>query len=232
MNEMPAVQPSTPKLLPSTQIHAAPNVHLPAHPPCTPHGWKKRFHTFNGFGYKMWWGFGFFHPVSLHNLTFFIESQEPCSSGFLLPIQRGRINNVVVFKDRFLEFALWCENILQWKRERDRERRKSGEKINHWFPGLGITEWHTTVTHCSQFNNRKQQASATVLIQKSPHWKRRLCFPDRAEVWFTKPPTVNRLEKCAEVKNLCPSKLSKPAIALPLFVCLTVKCVCSTRSHL
>lgn len=116
------------KSAPQHPIHAAPNLHLPAHPPSTPYGWRERFHTFNGFGYKMWWGFGFFHPVSLHNLTFFIESQEPRSSGFLLPVQRGRINNVVVFKDRFLKFALWCENILQWERERDRERGREKKK--------------------------------------------------------------------------------------------------------
>lgn len=64
-------------------------------------------------------------------MTFFIESQEPRSSGFLLPVQRGRINNVVVFKDRFLKFALWCENILQGgERERDRERGR--EKKKRW----------------------------------------------------------------------------------------------------
>lgn len=118
------------KSAPQHPIHAAPNPHLPAHPPSTPYGWRERFHTFNGFGYKMWWGFGFFHPVSLHNLTFFIESQEPRSSGFLLPVQRGRINNVVVFKDRFLKFALWCENILQWERERERDRGR--EKKKRW----------------------------------------------------------------------------------------------------
>lgn len=138
-DEALTVQPSTPLklyshhpcflvLLPNTPIHTAPNLHLQTQPPSTPQRWRERFHTFNGFGYKMWWGFGFFHPVSLHNLTFFIESQEPRSSGFLLPVQRGRINNVVVFKDRFFKFALWCENILQRERERGRERRKSNGK--------------------------------------------------------------------------------------------------------
>lgn len=135
-DEMLTVQPSTfPKcskhnpcflvLQPNTLIQEAPNLKLQTHPPHTAlMGGTGRFHTFNGFGYKMWWGFGFFHSVSLHNLTFFIESQEPRSSGFLLPVQRGRINNVVVFKDRFLKFALRCENILQWERE--------GEKKKQW----------------------------------------------------------------------------------------------------
>lgn len=70
------------------------------------------------------------------------------------------------------------------KRQREREREeKEVERINHWFPKLGITEWYRTVTHYSQFNNRKQQASATVLIQKTPQWKRRLRF--RAVVYKT-----------------------------------------------
>lgn len=132
-DEMLTVQPSTflkcHKYCPwflvlqlNTPIREAPDLKLQTPPPHTPlMGGVGRFHTFNGFGYKMWWGFGFFHSVSLHNLTFFIESQEPRSSGFLLPIQRGRINNVVVFKDGFLKFALWCENILQWEREKKKQ---------------------------------------------------------------------------------------------------------------
>lgn len=74
--------------------------------------------------------------------------------------------------------------VRERKRQREREREeKEVERINHWFPKLGITEWYRTVTHYSQFNNRKQQASATVLIQKTPQWKRRLRF--RAVVYKT-----------------------------------------------
>lgn len=86
----------------------------------TARGLKKKrssFHTFNRFWYKMWWGLGFLHSVPLHNLTFFIESQKPCSAWFLLTVQCRRIDHIVVFKHRFLKFAFRSENIL-WKKGR------------------------------------------------------------------------------------------------------------------
>lgn len=87
---------------------------------------KKRSsaHTFNRFWYKMWWGLGFLHSVPLHNLTFLIESQKPSSAWFLLTVQCGRIDHIVVFKHRFLKFAFWSENILQKDKKEDTKERK------------------------------------------------------------------------------------------------------------
>lgn len=174
-DEMLTVQPSTflkcykhcPCFLvlqPKTPIQEAPNLQLQTPPPHTPlmEG-ASRFHTFNGFGYKMWWGFGFFHSVSLHNLTFFIESQEPCSAGFLLPVQRGRINNVVVFKDRFLKFALWCENILQWEREKKKQWKELITHLLNWAL-LSDTRWSRIAVSLTIENNRRQQYQLPAII--------------------------------------------------------------------
>lgn len=52
------------------------------------------------------------HVVSLHDSTLLVQPQVPGPTRGLLPVQHGRVGDVIVLKHRFLELALWGKMLL------------------------------------------------------------------------------------------------------------------------
>lgn len=53
------------------------------------------------------------HVVALHDAALLVESQVPGPTRGLLPVQHGRIGDVVVLKHRLLELTLRGEMLLR-----------------------------------------------------------------------------------------------------------------------
>jgi len=56
---------------------------------------------------------GLLDAVSLHDLSVPIDADVPGPPRLGLPVQDGRVGDVVVLKHTLLELALWCEVFLQ-----------------------------------------------------------------------------------------------------------------------
>lgn len=67
--------------------------------------------NFDGPGHKVRRGLGFLHPVALHDLPFFRETQKPGAARLLLPVHSGRVDHIVVLENRLLEPTFWREHL-------------------------------------------------------------------------------------------------------------------------
>lgn len=74
--------------------------------------------TFYGFRQEVCSWFGLFDPVAFHSLALLIQAQEPGPARFLLPVQHGAVDDVVVLKHRLFKLALCCKQLLQTQRHK------------------------------------------------------------------------------------------------------------------
>lgn len=70
--------------------------------------------------------FGFLYSVSFHDLPFFIQSQKPGSTRFLLSVQHRWVNYVIVFKNRFFKLAFRRKKFLSREEEEMTVRENNG----------------------------------------------------------------------------------------------------------
>lgn len=70
--------------------------------------------------------FGFLYSVSFHDLPFFIQSQKPGSTRFLLSVQHRWVNYIIVFKNRFFKLAFRRKKFLSREEEERTVRENNG----------------------------------------------------------------------------------------------------------
>lgn len=82
--------------------------------------------TFDEFGQEVRGPFRLFDPVPLHDLSVSVDPDVPGSTRLGLPVQDGRVGDVVVLEHTLLELTLRCEVLL----EHTHTCIRSGEKNN------------------------------------------------------------------------------------------------------
>lgn len=70
------------------------------------------FRTFNELGQEVSSTLGLLDPVSLHHLAVPVDADVPRSTRLGLPVQDGRVGDVVVLEDALLELTLRREVFL------------------------------------------------------------------------------------------------------------------------